>query len=205
ASHALGPDTAHEALARADASVAALFEAAGGADAFLERYAVVLCADHGQTLVEHAARLDVSGARITASNRAAMLYGDDPRALAEALDGDSSVGVAVFLENGEVVARRAGDEDLALLDQHPQGRVRAAAALRNPNAGEVIVSAAPGYEFVDLAGHHHVGGGSHGSLAASDSEVPMLTVGLGAPPDSITGIKALLLAHFGVARNARAA
>ncbi|MBV8396055.1 MAG: alkaline phosphatase family protein, partial [Actinobacteria bacterium] len=166
ASHALGPDTAHEALARADASVAALFEAAGGADAFLERYAVVLCADHGQTLVEHAARLDVSGARITASNRAAMLYCDDPRALAEALDGDPSVGVAVFLEDGEVVARRAGDEDLALLDEHPQGRVRAAAALRNPNAGEVIVSAAPGYEFVDLAGHHHVGGGSHGSLAA---------------------------------------
>jgi hypothetical protein len=72
------------------------------------------------------------------------------------------------------------------------------AALRNPNAGEVLVSAAPGWEFVDLAGGHHIGGGSHGSLAVTDSEVPMLTVGLGEPPRSITGIKSLLLDHFGV-------
>jgi hypothetical protein len=28
--------------------------------------------------------------------------------------------------------------------------------------------------------------------------VPMLTVGLGAPPASITGIKALVAAHFGL-------
>ena len=73
-----------------------------------------------------------------------------------------------------------------------------AAALANPNAGEVIVSAAPGWEFVDLAGRHHSGGGSHGSLEAADSEVPMLTVGLGPPPASITGIKELVAAHFGV-------
>ena len=67
-----------------------------------------------------------------------------------------------------------------------------------PNAGEVLVSAAPGWEFVDLAGGHHSGGGSHGSLEAADSEVPMLTVGLGPPPASITGIKELVAAHFGV-------
>ena len=79
-------------------------------------------------------------------------------------------------------------------------------ALRNPNAGEVLVSAAPGWEFTDLAGSHHVGGGSHGSLAATDSEVPMLTVGLGDPPASIMGIKRLVLDHFGVSvRDVRAA
>ena len=61
------------------------------------------------------------------------------------------------------------------------------------------MSAAPGWEFVDLAGRHHTGGGSHGSLDASDSEVPMVTVGLGEPPDSIAGIKRLLLEHFAVA------
>jgi hypothetical protein len=198
ASHALGPDAAHEALARADASVAALLDAAGGPDEFLERYAVVVCSDHGQTRIERAASLSVGGALVTASNRAAMVYGDDPRALAEALDGEPSVGVAVFLEDGRVVARRAGEEDPALLDEYPDGRVRAAAALRNPNAGEVLVSAAPGWEFADLAGRDHVGGGSHGSLAASDSEVPMLTVGLGDPPASIIGIKGLILDHFGV-------
>jgi predicted AlkP superfamily pyrophosphatase or phosphodiesterase len=199
ASHALGPDVAHEALARADASVAALYEAAGGPDEFLDRYAVVLCSDHGQTLVEHVAQLEGDGAIVTASNRAAMLYGEDPRALASALDDEPSVGVAAFLEDGKLVARRGGDEDLALLDEYPEGRARASAALRNPNAGEVIVSAAPGWEFVDLAGRHHEGGGSHGSLAAGDSDVPMLTVGLGEPPSSITEIKARLLAHFGVA------
>jgi hypothetical protein len=198
ASHALGPDSAHEALARSDASISALFEAAGGPEQFLERYAVVVCSDHGQTLVEQAARLSVDGALVTASNRAAMIYGDDPRALAAALDDDPSVDVALFLDGDELVARRRGDEDPALLDEYPDGRERAAAALRNPNAGEVLVSAAPGWEFVDLAGRHHVGGGSHGSLASSDSEVPMLTVGLGDPPASITEVKAVVLEHFGV-------
>src|SRR5579862_8116475 len=111
ASHALGPGAAHEALARADAAIAALFDAAGGPDEFLERYAVVLCSDHGQTLVERAARLEVEGALVTASNRAAMLYGDDPRRLAEALDGEPSVELTLFLEDGKVVARRDGDED----------------------------------------------------------------------------------------------
>jgi len=199
ASHALGPDAAHEALARADDSIGALFDAAGGRDEFLERYGVILLSDHGQTHVERAARLAVDGAIVTASNRAAMVYGDDPRALAAALEREPSVDVAVFLEDGELVARRAGDEDLALLDEHPDGRARAEAALRNPNAGDVIVSAAAGWEFLDLAGRHHVGGGSHGSLAASDSEVPMLTVGVGDPPASIAGVKALVLDHFGAA------
>jgi hypothetical protein len=204
ASHALGPDAAYEALGRSDASIAALIEAAGGRDSFLERYAVLLCSDHGQAPVEQAARLAVPGALVTASNRAAMLYGDDPRSLATALDGEPSVDVALFLEDGEVVVRRDGDEDLAVLDEYPDGRVRAEAALRNPNAGEVLVSAAAGWEFVDLAGHSHVGGGSHGALASADSQVPMLSVGLGDPPASITGIKGVVAAHFGVAA-ARAA
>ncbi len=199
ASHALGPDAAHEALARSDASVAALFEAAGGCDEFLDRHAVIVCSDHGQTHVVEAAQLEVAGARVTASNRAAMVYGDDPRSLAAALDHEPSVDLALFLADGELVARRCGDEDASLLDAYPDGRARAEAALRNPNAGEVVVSAAPGWEFADLGGRHHAGGGSHGSLAATDSEVPMLTIGLGEPPGSITEIKALVLEHFGVA------
>jgi len=198
ASHALGPDAAHDALARADASIAALLEAAGGRDEFLERYAVVLCSDHGQSRIEHVARLRVDGARVCASNRAGMVYGEDPRALAAAFDREPSVDVAVFLEDGSLVARSRGEEDLALLDRFPDGRVRAEAALRNPNAGEVIVTAAPGWEFADLAGRNHVGGGSHGSLAADDSEVPMLAIGFDEPPPSITELKSLFLRHFGV-------
>ena len=52
ASHAAGPDAAHEALARSDDASRALMAAAGGPDEFLERYAVVVCSDHGQSSVE---------------------------------------------------------------------------------------------------------------------------------------------------------
>src|SRR6266566_5058883 len=198
ASHASGPDVAHEALARSDAAVSALMDAAGGPDAFLERYAVVVCSDHGQSRVEHTAQLVSNGEIVTASNRAAMIYTDEPRAAAERLDAEPSAGTVLFEEDGRVVARREGDEDPALLDDVPDGHARAAAALRNPNAGEVLVSAAPGWEFVDLAGRGHLGGGSHGSLDAADSEVPMLTVGLAPPPGSITGIKQLVTGHFAI-------
>jgi hypothetical protein len=199
ASHVNGPDASREALERSDAAIGALFDAAGGPDAFLERYAVVLCSDHGQSHVREVARLEVDGGRVTASNRAAMVYGDDPRALVAQLDREPSVGLTLFLDDGRVVARRGGDEDDSLLDAFPDGRRRAEAALRNPNSGEVLVSAAPGWEFVDLAGRHHLGGGSHGSLDVGDSEVPMLAVGGLEPPASITGIKAAVLEHFGVA------
>jgi hypothetical protein len=64
--------------------------------------------------------------------------------------------------------------------------------LRNPNAGEVLVSAADGWEFADLAGLHHAGGGSHGSLTAGDSEVPILGVGIDPPARTIDVKDALL-------------
>src|SRR6476646_8646209 len=82
ASHASGPDAAHEALARSDAAVSALMSAAGGPDAFLERYAVIVCSDHGQSSVERTADLDVGDDLLTASNRAAMVYTAIPRAVA---------------------------------------------------------------------------------------------------------------------------
>ena len=71
--------------------------------------------------------------------------------------------------------------------------------LANPNAGELLVSAAEGWELVDLGGRHHVGGGSHGSLVAGDSFVPVVTVGLQAELHRITDVAPAVLAHFGVA------
>ena len=216
ASHAHGPDGAHEALARADEAIGALLDAAGGPDEFLERYAVVFCSDHGQTLVERHAHLQASFAGledvvVTASNRAGMIYGRDARGLAERLDGVPSVGVALFLEGGEAIARREGEElrfaragdgwrtsgDESLLDE-PDALARAWAALHNPNAGDILVSAAPGIEFADLAGRHHAGGGSHGSLLAGDSEVPMLTIGIEAAPRSIVDVAPAVIQHFGL-------
>jgi predicted AlkP superfamily pyrophosphatase or phosphodiesterase len=210
ASHTHGPDAAHEALARSDAAIGALLDAAGGPDEFLERYAVVFCSDHGQTRVEQHAVLqapfaDRDDVIVTASNRAGMVYGPDPRALAERLDTEEAVDVAAFREDGELYARREGEETrlvpgepAELLDGLPEAVDRTTAALRNPNAGAVIVSAKPGYEFADIAGRHHGGGGSHGSLTAGDSEVPMLTIGLDASPRRLIDVAPAILQHFGV-------
>ena len=222
ASHAYGPDAADEALGRVDEAVSALMAAAGGPDEFLERYAVVLCSDHGQTAVGRAARLQESYARrggdvlVTASNRAGMVYRlpgcrADAAELAELVDGEPSVEVTLRREGADAVARRDGEElrfapgaagwntsgDASILD-HPDALARAWSALENPNAGELLVSAAAGYEFADLAGRHHAGGGSHGSLLEGDSVVPMLTVGVDRFPTRITEIAPAVLEHFGV-------
>ena len=201
ASHVQGPDAAHAALARCDDAVGALIEAAGGADEFLERYAVILCSDHGQTPVTDVARLEDAfpDALVTASNRAGMIYTDDePAILARRLDGNPAVDVVLRRDGDRLVARHDGaDGDVSQLE-HPDGPARAAAALANPNAGELIVSAAAGWEFADLAGRHHSGGGSHGSLTTGDSEVPMLAVGLDVLPASIVEVMPAVLEHFGV-------
>jgi hypothetical protein len=130
----------------------------------------------------------------------------EARELAERLDGVEAAEVVLFKEGAEAVARRGGEElrfapgtDAGWLADYPDGPARAWAALQNPNAGEVLVSAADGFELDDLAGRHHVGGGSHGSLSAGDSEVPMLAVGLDAVPRSIVDVAPAVLAHFGVA------
>ena len=158
---------------------------------------------------------------VTASNRAAHVYrlGDrapSARALAERLDAEPSAEVVLFREDGTAVARREGvelrldlahdgtllDGDPAVLDQ-PDAATRVLAALRCPNAGDVIVSAAEGWEFADLGGGHHRGGGSHGSLVAGDSLVPIVTVGLAADlPRSVVDVAPLVLVPF---RRGRAA
>jgi hypothetical protein len=200
ASHSLGPGGAEVALGRSDQAVGALVEAAGGLEEFLERYAVVVCSDHGQTHVKRSVRLQDSlnhPALVTASNRAGMVYTDEPRKVAERLAREDAVDVALFREDGVAIALRDGGE-LQLDPAEGGWQSRAWHALANPNAGEVILSAALGVEFADLGGRHHVGGGSHGSLLDGDSLVPMLVVGVGAPPSEIAGVAPLVLAHFGV-------
>ena len=80
----------------------------------------------------------------------------------------------------------------------PDALERAWAALANPNAGDLIVSAAPGAEFADLGGRHHAGGGSHGSLEQGDSEVPMISVGAGPPPARTIDVAPRVLEKLGV-------
>jgi hypothetical protein len=80
----------------------------------------------------------------------------------------------------------------------PDALERVWAALANPNAGDLIVSAAPGVEFADLGGRHHAGGGSHGSLEPGDSEVPMISVGAGPPPARTIDVAPRVLEQLGV-------
>jgi Type I phosphodiesterase / nucleotide pyrophosphatase len=225
-SHVHGPEGAEDvALERTDAAIGALLEAAGGPDEFLERYAVILHADHGQTSVERVARLDEwfggleDEAIVTASNRAGHVYllpdaRLDAETLARRLDGVAAIETTLRREGNDAVARREGEElrfrpgadghwetsgDSSLLD-HPDALSRSWSALANPNAGELVVSAAEGWELADLGGRHHAGGGSHGSLSAGDSLVPLLALGLEVEslPARITEVVPAVLAHFGL-------
>jgi predicted AlkP superfamily pyrophosphatase or phosphodiesterase len=114
ASHVLGPERAAAKLVDADRAIGSLMDVAGGPDYFLERYAVVVCSDHGQTQVEHAVRLEDAYAdlalfrrsgwerpdvAVCASNRAGQVYRlplcrESTRALAERLDDRPEVDVA---------------------------------------------------------------------------------------------------------------
>ncbi len=87
---------------------------------------------------------------------------------------------------------------------YPNAFERVWSALRCPTAGDVLLSAAPGYEFVDWGGADHVGGGSHGSLHRSDSLGALLWCGTG-PSDrgareqwSLRDVAPMVRAHFGV-------
>ena len=103
-----------------------------------------------------------------------------------------------------------GDEDVLHLDVG-RGRVASAtypdplgrlwSALACPHAGDVLVSAEPGYEFDDWGGAAHVGGGSHGSLHRDDSEGVLLLCGVDVPEReqwSVADVTPLVLDHFGV-------
>ncbi len=145
ASHAAGPDAAHEALRRSDAAVGALMEAAGGPDEFLERYAVIVCSDHGQSKIEQVGRLEVerrarhrvesSGDglhRRAASDRRAVSTPNRPPA-------SSSSAKTAGSSHGATATRT-----MRCSTRCPTVASARTAALANPNAGEVLVSAAPG-------------------------------------------------------------
>lgn len=62
---------------------------------------------------------------------------------------------------------------------YPNALERLWAALACSTSGDLIASAAPGYEFVDWGGFDHVGGGSHGSLHRGDSLGTLIFCGTG--------------------------
>ena len=133
-------------------------------------------------------------------------------------DGEAVVrserGELRFAPGGELIDRRGGawsvEGELAALElelgdgrvesrTYPDALRRLWSALEAPNAGDVLVSAAPGFEFVDWGGADHVGGGSHGSLHRHDSEGVLLACGLDTPDReawSVEDVTPLVLEHF---------
>jgi hypothetical protein len=100
-------------------------------------------------------------------------------------------------------------DGLLLTESYPDALARLWSALTCPTSGEVLISAASGYEFVDWGGAAHVGGGSHGSLHRDDSLAPLVLCGVdppALPPGqwAIGDVAALVLGHFGVAPSALA-
>jgi hypothetical protein len=105
------------------------------------------------------------------------------------------------LEGDREALRLAVDDGRVTSDEYPDALARLWSALCCPHAGDVLVSAAPGYEFVDWGGADHVGGGSHGSLHRDDSLGVLITCGLDAPARehwSIADVASLVLGHFSI-------
>ncbi len=106
---------------------------------------------------------------------------------------------------GELAALGAETCDgLFLSPDYPDALARIWSALTCPTAGDILLSASPGYEFVDWGGADHVGGGSHGSLHKSDSLGALMWCGTG--PDSreqrdqwsLSDLAPMVRGHFGL-------
>jgi hypothetical protein len=101
----------------------------------------------------------------------------------------------------EVLDAQVRDGRLSTPD-HPDVLDRVWSALTCSTSGDVLLSAAPGREFVDLGGQAHAGGGSHGSLRGEDSLGALIVCGVNIPHEpeqwAIRDVAPLVSRHFGV-------
>jgi Type I phosphodiesterase / nucleotide pyrophosphatase len=256
-SHKAGPDGQVVSIAEADRALERIMHVAGGVEAFLDEYAVIVMSDHSQTRVEERVKLAgaLSDARVLTPSdpapteaelavcpaaRSAMVYALDGSRRAElvtaALDtlaGVEGVDLVSWRADGRAVVRSErgelsfapgdalrdrrgrgwtveGEPAVLRLDvsgesvssaTYPDALNRLWSALECPHSGDVLISAEPGYEFVDWGGADHIGGGSHGSLHRDDSEGVLLVGGMDVPEReewALTDVAPLVLQHFGV-------
>ncbi len=105
---------------------------------------------------------------------------------------------------GQLAALHARVRDgLLLAPDYPDALARVWSSLTCPTSGEVLLSAAPGFEFLDWGGAAHVGGGSHGSLHASDSLGALVLCGVAPVQEraqwAIRDVASIVRQHFGLA------
>jgi hypothetical protein len=254
-SHRVGPQGQVKSIGEADRALERIMHVAGGVDAFLSEYAVIVMSDHSQVAITD--RVNLAQAfeawRVLApadpapteaelavcpAARSAMAYvldegareklvpraAEDMRAIegvdlvAHLRDGEAVVtserGELRFAAGGDLKDDRGGswsiDGDPATLElevadgtiesvTYPDALGRLWSALRCPYGGDVLASAARGFEFVDWGGADHVGGGSHGALHRDDSLGVLLMCGVDAPERtdwSLADVTPLVLEHF---------
>ncbi len=259
-SHKRGPYAQVTSIVSADRALERIMHVAGGIDAFLEQFAVIVMADHSQVAVVDSVNLaeklgdwhllrptdldDSAEIAVCPSQRSAQLYVLDPEKregttpkLARALRDVEGVDVLMHMAGGEACVwsprgelrfapggeltdgRGRGwsvegepaalgldlEDGRALSHEYPDALERIWSALTCHQTGDVLVSAAGGYEFVDWGGVSHVGGGSHGSLHRGDSLGVMLFCGVeppgGTAPEQwrIRDATPMTLEHFAVA------
>jgi Type I phosphodiesterase / nucleotide pyrophosphatase len=113
-------------------------------------------------------------------------------------------GEAWSLEGDPVAVRGVLDDGVLRSPAYPDVLWRAWSALTCTTTGDVLLSADPGWEFLDWGGGGHVGKGTHGSMHRNDSESMLLWCGTGPDsPDaraqwSIRDVTPMVLDHFGV-------
>ncbi len=124
----------------------------------------------------------------------------------DGVEDDRGVGWDV---EGDLAALRGEVQDGRFLcSEYPDALARIWSTLTCPNAGDILLSASPGYEFVDWGGADHVGGGSHGSLHRTDSLGALLWCGTGPASASVRGrwslrdVAPMCREHFGISDGA---
>jgi hypothetical protein len=203
-SHKFGPHAQVQSVHEADRQLERVMHAGGGPDQFLAEHAVVVVADHSHALLPRLleACLQIDGVDLVMHREegvAVVMRGDHALAFAPGEEVRDVRG-GQWVVRGDLGVLDARVEDgVWRSDTYPDALARAWAALDCPTSGDVLLSAAPGAEFVDWGGADHVGGGSHGSLHNSDSLGALIMTGVDVPERelwSIRDIAPLVLDHF---------
>ncbi len=104
------------------------------------------------------------------------------------------------IEGEPVVLDVEISEDRVIYGDYPDTFNRLMGLLDCEHAGDVVLTAKPGYEFMDDYSPSHRGGGSHGALHKEDSLVPLAvsdrSYSLSSP--RLQDIAALISSYFGV-------
>jgi hypothetical protein len=227
ADHSQAPIESTIALQDALGDLGVLEPGQSAADEVPDGAQIAVCPSQRAAMVYALRESDRDAMRASVAARALALDGvqlviwlerdahDEPR---EAVIASAERGELRFQPGGEVLDPRGGawsiDGAIDVLEgsirdgrlltpAFPDALARVWAALTCRNSGEVLLSAAPGWEFIDWGRQAHVSGGSHGSLHASDSLGALLMCGLDTPYTdpgewAIRDVAPLILDHFGL-------